>query len=101
MKMGGRWVHWVGADRPKIRSGCPAVKCATPPKMGSGWVMAETNPKSVIFPYKTSRNQMHIFALFMLVSALMGIETMQSAYAHAIRQGYRFYSYGDASLLLP
>ncbi len=39
--------------------------------------------------------------LFMLVSALMGLDTMQSAYAHAIAQGYRFYSYGDASLLLP
>ncbi len=39
--------------------------------------------------------------LFMLVSALMGRETMQSAYAHAIRSGYRFYSYGDASFLLP
>jgi len=39
--------------------------------------------------------------LFMLVSALMGLETMRAAYAHAIAQGYRFYSYGDASLLLP
>lgn len=39
--------------------------------------------------------------LFMLVSALMGLERMQAAYAHAIAQGYRFYSYGDASLLLP
>ncbi|HYD46168.1 MAG TPA: tRNA preQ1(34) S-adenosylmethionine ribosyltransferase-isomerase QueA [Phenylobacterium sp.] len=39
--------------------------------------------------------------LFMLVSALMGLETMQAAYAHAIEKGYRFYSYGDASLLLP
>ncbi|MBN8830322.1 MAG: tRNA preQ1(34) S-adenosylmethionine ribosyltransferase-isomerase QueA [Sphingomonadales bacterium] len=39
--------------------------------------------------------------LFMLVSALMGTERMQAAYAHAIREGYRFYSYGDASLLLP
>ena len=39
--------------------------------------------------------------LFMLVSALMGLEVMQSAYAHAIAHGYRFYSYGDASLLLP
>ncbi len=39
--------------------------------------------------------------LFMLVSALMGLETMQAAYAHAIAEGYRFYSYGDASLLLP
>lgn len=39
--------------------------------------------------------------LFMLVSALMGLETMQAAYAHAIAENYRFYSYGDASLLLP
>ncbi len=39
--------------------------------------------------------------LFMLVSALMGLETMQAAYAHAIASDYRFYSYGDASLLLP
>ena len=39
--------------------------------------------------------------LFMLVSALMGLDTMKAAYAHAIARGYRFYSYGDASLLLP
>jgi S-adenosylmethionine:tRNA ribosyltransferase-isomerase len=39
--------------------------------------------------------------LFMLVSALMGLEVMKGAYAHAIEAGYRFYSYGDASLLLP
>jgi S-adenosylmethionine:tRNA ribosyltransferase-isomerase len=39
--------------------------------------------------------------LFMLVSALMGRERMQAAYAHAISENYRFYSYGDASLLLP
>jgi len=39
--------------------------------------------------------------LFMLVSALMGLEMMKTAYAHAVEGGYRFYSYGDASLLLP
>ena len=39
--------------------------------------------------------------LFMLVSALMGLETMKAAYAYAIAERYRFYSYGDASLLLP
>lgn len=37
--------------------------------------------------------------LFMLVSAFAGLETMRQAYAHAIGAGYRFYSYGDASLL--
>lgn len=39
--------------------------------------------------------------LMMLVSALMGRERMMDAYAHAIRNDYRFYSYGDSSLLLP
>ena len=39
--------------------------------------------------------------LFMLVSALMGRERMQDVYKHAINQQYRFYSYGDTSLLLP
>jgi S-adenosylmethionine:tRNA ribosyltransferase-isomerase len=37
--------------------------------------------------------------LFMLVSALCGLDVMQKAYAHAIAAGYRFYSYGDACLL--
>ncbi len=37
--------------------------------------------------------------LFMLVSAFAGLDTMRAAYAHAIDGGYRFYSYGDASLL--
>jgi S-adenosylmethionine:tRNA ribosyltransferase-isomerase len=37
--------------------------------------------------------------LFMLVSAFSGFDTMKAAYAHAIESGYRFYSYGDSSLL--
>lgn len=39
--------------------------------------------------------------LFMLVSAFCGMETMQNAYAHAVDAKYRFYSYGDTSLLYP
>ncbi len=39
--------------------------------------------------------------LMMLVSALMGPERVRAIYAHAIAQRYRFFSYGDASLLLP
>ncbi len=39
--------------------------------------------------------------LFMLVSAFAGLERMKQAYAHAIAHDYRFYSYGDASLLFP
>jgi S-adenosylmethionine:tRNA ribosyltransferase-isomerase len=39
--------------------------------------------------------------LMMLVSALMGQDAIRAIYAHAIAQGYRFFSYGDASLLIP
>lgn len=39
--------------------------------------------------------------LFMLVAAFSGLDTMKRAYAHAIADGYRFYSYGDACLLYP
>jgi len=39
--------------------------------------------------------------LFMLVSAMMGLDVMKRAYAHAVRERYRFFSYGDACLLLP
>jgi S-adenosylmethionine:tRNA ribosyltransferase-isomerase len=37
--------------------------------------------------------------LYMLVSAFMGLDTMRAAYSEAIRNDYRFYSYGDACLL--
>ncbi|MGB0670286.1 MAG: tRNA preQ1(34) S-adenosylmethionine ribosyltransferase-isomerase QueA [Rhodospirillales bacterium] len=37
--------------------------------------------------------------LFMLVAAFAGLERMKAAYAHAVTEGYRFYSYGDSSLL--
>ena len=39
--------------------------------------------------------------LFMLVCAFAGVERMKEAYRHAVAGGYRFYSYGDASLLFP
>lgn len=39
--------------------------------------------------------------LLMLVSALMGQDRIQNIYRHAVGNGYRFFSYGDASLLIP
>ncbi|MFB1025044.1 MAG: S-adenosylmethionine:tRNA ribosyltransferase-isomerase, partial [Octadecabacter sp.] len=39
--------------------------------------------------------------LMMLVSALMGTQRIKDIYAHAIANEYRFFSYGDASILLP
>ena len=58
------------------------------------------------FPFRAVDGLMTNFhlpksTLMMLVSALMGRERMMEAYAHAIASEYRFYSYGDSSLLLP
>jgi S-adenosylmethionine:tRNA ribosyltransferase-isomerase len=58
------------------------------------------------YPFKAIDGLMTNFhlpksTLFMLVSALMGLDAMQAAYRHAIANDYRFYSYGDGSLLLP
>ncbi len=39
-------------------------------------------------------------SLLLLVAAFMGLEPMKAAYRHAIAQGYRFYSYGDAMLIV-
>ena len=56
------------------------------------------------YPFKVIDGLMTNFhlpksTLFMLVCALAGTKTMQNAYAHAIKTGYRFYSYGDSSLI--
>jgi S-adenosylmethionine:tRNA ribosyltransferase-isomerase len=79
-----------------------------------------TNSKKIVMPFSGSTNifitpgyrfrgtdalmtNFHLpkSTLFMLVSAFAGVDTMRAAYAHAIKTGYRFYSYGDSSLLFP
>jgi hypothetical protein len=64
-----------------------------------GVVARQLSPPS-IYLFLLEKISYHQY-LFMLVSALMGLERMRGAYAHAIAGGYRFYPYGDASLLLP
>jgi S-adenosylmethionine:tRNA ribosyltransferase-isomerase len=56
------------------------------------------------FRFRTARLLMTNFhlprsTLFMLVGAFAGLERMHAAYRHAIASGYRFFSYGDATLL--
>ena len=77
----------------------------------AGGVMAPWRGPTDIFIYPGSRFQVtdalmtnfHLpkSTLMMLVSALMGKERIDRIYAHAIGTGYRFFSYGDASLLIP
>jgi len=76
----------------------------------TGRVEAWTGPTDIfIYPGYTFRvtdalmTNFHLpkSTLLMLVSALMGADRMRRIYDHAVGQGYRFFSYGDASLLVP
>jgi S-adenosylmethionine:tRNA ribosyltransferase-isomerase len=74
----------------------------------TGWLAPFAGETSIFitpgYRFRTARALITNFhlprsTLFMLVSAFSGQATMHAAYAHAIAAGYRFYSYGDASLL--
>lgn len=76
----------------------------------SGRVQPWTGPTDIFiypgFEFRIATGLMTNFhlpksTLMMLVSALMGKARIEAIYAHAIAQGYRFFSYGDSSLLLP
>ena len=74
-------------------------------RFSAGWVVDGwtplTRPLRALTSYSVYVFRCGMLSLFMLVSALMGLDTMKAAYAHAVAERYRFYSYGDASLLLP
>ena len=59
---------------------------------GYGWQITDGLMTNFHLPKST---------LMMLVSALMGVDRMRDIYAHALSENYRFFSYGDASLLIP
>jgi S-adenosylmethionine:tRNA ribosyltransferase-isomerase len=80
--------------------------CATP----DGKILPKTGPTDIFlkpgYQFRATDALVTNFhlprtSLFMLVCALMGTDVMQAACAHAVANDYRFYSYGDASLLLP
>lgn len=72
-------------------------------RAGSGWADLFIRPGHRFRVIDGLMTNFHLprSSLLVLVSALMGRERMLAAYAEAVARGYRFYSYGDASLLLP
>jgi len=58
--------------------------------------------KQGTFNYRQVNTNFHLpkSTLLMLVSALMGFDEMHRVYKHAINEKYRFYSFGDAMLIL-
>ncbi len=93
-----------------IPVGTTALRLIESAAMAPGQVAAWTGPTDIFiypgFQFRITDALMTNFhlpksTLMMLVSALMGQDRIRSIYDHAIRTGYRFFSYGDSSLLIP
>ena len=69
---------------------------------GSGWTDLTITPGHAFQAVDALLTNFHLprSSLLLLVSAFAGRERVLDAYAHAIAAGYRFYSYGDAMLLV-
>lgn len=98
------------AGRRVIPVGTTALRLIESAADPEGWMQPFSNSTDIfIYPgyqFKVSDGLMTNFhlpksTLVMLVSALMGREKINEIYAHAVKHEYRFFSYGDASLLLP
>lgn len=96
---GGGRIIAVGTTSVRTLEGSCSDRVVRP---GSGWTTAYLYP-----PYEPGvidgvLTNFHLpgSSLFLLVCALAGTERMKGAYRHAIAAGYRFYSYGDCSLIL-
>ncbi len=97
---GGRVVA-VGTTSLRLLESCARATGAIAPFSGDTSIFI--TPGHVFRGVDALMTNFHLprSTLFMLVSAFSGIDTMHAAYAHAMASGYRFYSYGDSSLLFP
>lgn len=93
-----------------IPVGTTALRLIESAAVADGRVAAWTGPTDIFiypgFRFRITDALMTNFhlpksTLMMLVSALMGRERIMAIYDHAVRTGYRFFSYGDSSLLIP
>lgn len=87
---------------------CRALESATPegarsPTAGSGVTRLFVRPGDRLRTVDALITNLHLprSSLLMLVAAFVGRERLLSAYAQAVREGYRFFSYGDAMFVLP
>lgn len=97
---GQRWVA-VGTTAMRTLESCTSTDHVITAQAGGTDIFIKPGDPIVATDALVTNFHLPKSSLFMLVCALMGTDIMQAAYAHAIRSDYRFYSYGDACLLLP
>ena len=95
----GRPNRPVGTTSLRLLEGATADDDAIQPLTGETSIFITPGYRFRAVDILLTNFQLPRSTLFMLVSAFSGLDTMKQAYAHAIMQGYRFYSYGDACLL--
>lgn len=101
VRAAGRRVIPVGTTAMRTLESCVGADGVLRPETGPTDIFLK--PGDAVLATDALVTNFHLphSSLFMLVCALMGTDVMQAAYAHAIKAEYRFYSYGDACLLLP
>ena len=95
---GGKVVA-VGTTSLRILESVAAADGSLAPFMGDTGIFITPGYRFKVVDRLMTNFHLPKSSLFMLVSAFAGLETMHAAYAHAIANDYRFYSYGDTSLL--
>jgi S-adenosylmethionine:tRNA ribosyltransferase-isomerase len=95
---GGRIVS-IGTTSLRLLETAAAEDGTVPPFSGDTDIFITPGYRFKIVDLLLTNFHLPRSTLFMLVSAFAGMERMRAAYAHAISSGYRFYSYGDTSLI--
>ncbi len=101
-KADGRRIISVGTTAVRLLEHAAALSADGLPKAGSGWADIFITPGYRFKAVDALITNFHLprSTLLMLTSALAGRELMMSAYAEAVAQRYRFYSFGDAMFIL-
>ena len=100
VKASGGWIVCVGTTSLRLIESAAADDGTIRPWSGPTGIFITPGYRFKAVDVLMTNFHLPRSTLFMLVSAFSGLETMRAAYEHAIETGYRFYSYGDASLLL-
>jgi len=98
-KADGRRVVAVGTTSLRLLEAAAAATGAVRPFAGETDIFITPGHRFLSADLLMTNFHLPRSTLFMLVAAFAGLERMKQAYAHAVAQGYRFFSYGDASLL--